>query len=80
MPNLAPPVLNAQQALAYRERILAALPPGARFCFGIQRPSFSLCGATRYRAFASTFPAKVKNPENDPMRSRPPASVRRTAR
>jgi len=31
MPNLRPPVTTTAQALAYRERILAALPPGARF-------------------------------------------------
>ena len=31
MPNLAPPVTNTALALAYRERILSALPPGARF-------------------------------------------------
>jgi dihydroorotase len=31
MPNLKPPVTTAAQALAYRERILAALPPGTRF-------------------------------------------------
>ncbi|SFU88478.1 dihydroorotase [Halomonas korlensis] len=31
MPNLTPPVTTTQQALAYRERILAALPDGSRF-------------------------------------------------
>ena len=31
MPNLRPPVTTAAQALAYRERILAALPEGADF-------------------------------------------------
>jgi len=31
MPNLVPPVLNTQQALAYRERILAARPAGSNF-------------------------------------------------
>jgi dihydroorotase len=31
MPNLAPPVTTTAQALAYRERILAALEPGAAF-------------------------------------------------
>jgi dihydroorotase len=31
MPNLAPPVTSTQAALAYRARILAALPTGARF-------------------------------------------------
>lgn len=31
MPNLKPPVRTTQQALHYRERILAALPDGARF-------------------------------------------------
>jgi dihydroorotase len=31
MPNLKPPVTTAEQARAYRERILAALPAGARF-------------------------------------------------
>ena len=31
MPNLKPPVVTAAQALAYRERILAACPPGAAF-------------------------------------------------
>jgi dihydroorotase len=31
MPNLKPPVTTAAQALAYRERILAALPPGTEF-------------------------------------------------
>lgn len=31
MPNLDPPVTTTQAALAYRERILAALPAGARF-------------------------------------------------
>ncbi len=31
MPNLVPPVVTAAQALAYRDRILAALPDGARF-------------------------------------------------
>ncbi|MFG6666529.1 dihydroorotase [Halomonas sp. HNIBRBA4712] len=31
MPNLKPPVTTTAQALAYRERILAALAPGSRF-------------------------------------------------
>ncbi|QFU01537.1 Dihydroorotase [Halomonas sp. THAF5a] len=31
MPNLKPPVTTTEQALAYRERILAALPAGASF-------------------------------------------------
>src|SRR6185295_825497 len=31
MPNLVPPVRTTREALAYRERILAALPPRARF-------------------------------------------------
>ncbi|MBL8386063.1 MAG: dihydroorotase [Burkholderiales bacterium] len=31
MPNLKPPVRTVAEAAAYRERILAALPPGARF-------------------------------------------------
>jgi dihydroorotase len=31
MPNLRPPVTTTAQALAYRERIVAALPPGAAF-------------------------------------------------
>ena len=31
MPNLKPPVTTAEQALAYRDRILAAVPPGLRF-------------------------------------------------
>jgi dihydroorotase len=31
MPNLRPPVTTTEQARAYRERILAALPAGARF-------------------------------------------------
>src|SRR5216110_3952674 len=31
MPNLAPPVTSTEAAIAYRGRILAALPPGARF-------------------------------------------------
>ena len=31
MPNLRPPVATTAQALAYRERILAALPPGTSF-------------------------------------------------
>ena len=31
MPNLKPPVTTTAQALAYRDRILAALPPGAKF-------------------------------------------------
>ncbi|NAW34778.1 dihydroorotase [Halomonas alimentaria] len=31
MPNLKPPVTTTEQALAYRERILAALPEGSRF-------------------------------------------------
>lgn len=31
MPNLVPPVTTTAQARAYRDRILAALPPGARF-------------------------------------------------
>jgi len=31
MPNLSPPVVTTAAALAYRERILDALPPGARF-------------------------------------------------
>ena len=31
MPNLKPPVTSAAMAMAYRERILAALPPGADF-------------------------------------------------
>ncbi len=31
MPNLKPPVTTTAQAVAYRERILAARPPGSRF-------------------------------------------------
>jgi len=31
MPNLKPPVRTTDEALAYRERIVAALPPGAEF-------------------------------------------------
>ena len=31
MPNLTPPVVTTADAVAYRERILAALPAGARF-------------------------------------------------
>ena len=31
MPNLDPPVLTVKDALAYRDRILAALPAGMRF-------------------------------------------------
>jgi dihydroorotase len=31
MPNLRPPVISTRQALAYRERILAAVPPGTDF-------------------------------------------------
>ena len=31
MPNLKPPVTTAEQAVAYRQRILAALPEGADF-------------------------------------------------
>jgi len=31
MPNLKPPVVTTAQALAYRERIVAALPAGSRF-------------------------------------------------
>lgn len=31
MPNLKPPVVDTEQALAYRERILAARPPGSSF-------------------------------------------------
>jgi dihydroorotase len=31
MPNLKPPVVTTEQALAYRARILAALPEGSRF-------------------------------------------------
>lgn len=31
MPNLQPPVMDAEQALAYRERILAARPQGSTF-------------------------------------------------
>ena len=31
MPNLVPPVVTAAQAASYRDRILAALPEGARF-------------------------------------------------
>src|SRR5262245_10862747 len=31
MPNLRPPVVSVADALAYRERILAALPSGSRF-------------------------------------------------
>ena len=31
MPNLKPPVTTTQMALAYRERIVSALPDGAQF-------------------------------------------------
>ena len=31
MPNLTPPVTTTEQALAYRRRILQALPAGVRF-------------------------------------------------
>src|SRR3974390_464171 len=31
MPNLIPPVTTTKDAVAYRARVLAALPPGAKF-------------------------------------------------
>src|SRR5262249_44600032 len=31
MPNLRPPVTTTEAALRYRDRVMAALPPGARF-------------------------------------------------
>src|SRR5207237_10927952 len=31
MPNLIPPVTTTQDAVAYRERVMAALPPGPTF-------------------------------------------------
>jgi dihydroorotase len=31
MPNLIPPVATTKDAIAYRERVLAALPPGSKF-------------------------------------------------
>jgi dihydroorotase len=31
MPNLSPPVTKVAAAQAYRDRIMQALPPGARF-------------------------------------------------
>ena len=31
MPNLVPPVMNTEQALAYKTRILAARPAGSQF-------------------------------------------------
>ena len=31
MPNLRPPITTVAQALAYRQRIVAALPEGAQF-------------------------------------------------
>src|SRR5256885_4483905 len=31
MPNLIPPVRTTKDAIAYRERVMAALPAGARF-------------------------------------------------
>ena len=31
MPNLKPPVATVEQALAYRDRIVAAVPPGVAF-------------------------------------------------
>ncbi|MEP6739598.1 MAG: dihydroorotase [Caldimonas sp.] len=31
MPNLRPPIVSVEQALAYRERIVAAVPPGLEF-------------------------------------------------
>ena len=31
MPNLKPPITTVAQAAAYRERIVAALPPGSEF-------------------------------------------------
>ena len=31
MPNLVPPVVTTKDALAYRERVMAALPPGSSF-------------------------------------------------
>ncbi|HEY4263969.1 MAG TPA: dihydroorotase, partial [Micropepsaceae bacterium] len=31
MPNLLPPVLNVKDAIAYRDRVMAALPEGAKF-------------------------------------------------
>ena len=31
MPNLRPPIVRVEQALAYRDRIVAAIPPGASF-------------------------------------------------
>ncbi|GAB7541657.1 dihydroorotase [Cupriavidus sp. 8B] len=43
MPNLRPPVTTVDAAHAYRERILAALPPGARF---VPLMACYLCDAT----------------------------------
>jgi|SRR5919198_619518 dihydroorotase len=31
MPNLVPPVVTTKDAIAYRERVMAALPPGSPF-------------------------------------------------
>src|SRR5260370_16882688 len=31
MPNLVPPVTTTQEAIAYRQRVMAALPPGSTF-------------------------------------------------
>ena len=47
MPNLRPPVVTAEDAVAYRDRILAALPAGSLFpgCTGFfNRPFFNATG------------------------------------
>jgi dihydroorotase len=69
MPNLAPPLTTTEQVLAYRERIRAALAPGAKFqplmtlyltdqtsAEEIARASRSgaICGAKLYPAGATT--------------------------
>lgn len=69
MPNLQPPVLDTSQALAYRERILAALPPGSDFAplmtlyltdrtapeeIAVARASGGIIGCKLYPAGATT--------------------------
>ena len=70
MPNLSPPVTTVERALAYRGRIVAALPPGSKFEplmtlyltdttpaseIDAARASGIICGVKLYPAGATSF-------------------------
>ena len=70
MPNLQPPVTNAAQALAYRERILAALPAGSRF-----EPLMTLYLTDKRRPRRSRAPRRPAWSRSSSTRRAPPPTA-----